>query len=413
MLAVAARADVVVSTLDGKRPRRGISLAGDARELRLHTAEVPVIKLATANVVEIVTVPQPAPPPVTARPFEVRLTDGTRVRGLLGEGPNDTLRLLNPLLRATAGRPLYIPLDDVVSVRRVDGRKIPGAARLVPAAEDDVAYRLSGSAVPGVVERFTAKGVVIVRSRARTVPYDKLAAVFIDNRPAPRPAALHLVARLADGSALVLKGDFTIGQGTLSGESPTGLVVRIPVAQLAALGFMGGSFVHLSDMSVAKVKREPFFPIPEGPAHKAMLEFICPVRLDASPDGRPITVSGRRYFKGIGVRPTTALTYKLDGRFRFFQSMCGIDDEIFRPGYGRGVGTGSVVFQVYADGRKVYSSPEVVRGGEQPQRVRLDVSGVQQLRLVVSLVPAEKMPKGRPDSPELDNAVWARPLLIR
>ena len=27
--------------------------------------------------------------------------------------------------------------------------------------------------------------------------------------------------------------------------------------------------------------------------------------------------------------------------------------------------------------------------------------------------PFEKMPGGVPDSPELDNAVWARPLLIR
>ena len=72
-----------------------------------------------------------------------------------------------------------------------------------------------------------------------------------------------------------------------------------------------------------------------------------------------------------------------------------------------------MVFAIYADGKKIYESPEVVRGGQEPQRVRVDVSGVQQLRLVVGLVPAAKMPKGHPDSPELDNAVWARPLLIR
>ena len=45
--------------------------------------------------------------------------------------------------------------------------------------------------------------------------------------------------------------------------------------------------------------------------------------------------------------------------------------------------------------------------------VRVPVEGSKTLTLVVSLVPPEKTPKGAPDTPELDNAVWARPLLIR
>ena len=175
---------------------------------------------------------------------------------------------------------------------------------------------------------------------------------------------------------------------------------------------MGGSFVHLSDIKPT-ILRKPFFPLPKGPGEAAMLEFVCPVRVDKSPDGRPITLDKRRYFKGFGVRPHTELTFQLAGKFRTFQTLCGIDDEIFLPNYGRGAGAGSVVFSVFGDDNKVLFRSARVVGGKKPQAVRVDVTGMQTLRLVVTLVPDTLMPKGRKDSPELDNAVWARPLLIR
>jgi hypothetical protein len=44
--------------------------------------------------------------------------------------------------------------------------------------------------------------------------------------------------------------------------------------------------------------------------------------------------------------------------------------------------------------------------------VSVPVEGARTLTLVVSLV-SPALAKGTPDTPELDNAVWARPLLIR
>ena len=64
------------------------------------------------------------------------------------------------------------------------------------------------------------------------------------------------------------------------------------------------------------------------------------------------------------------------------------------------------------DGKEVYVSPPQL-GGRDPARVKLDVAGAKTLTLEVGLLPKSKMPKGVIDSPELDNAVWARPLLIR
>ncbi len=410
-LTAPAWADFVVNTLDGKAPLRGISLNANARTVSLASAEGPVVKVPTANVIEVVAVPQPQRPPVGSRPFEVRLVDGTKLRGVLEAAQkNNFVRLRSPLLET----PLDIDIERfVLGVHRVDNERIPGASLIARVRDDDVVYRLSGAKTRGTVERFTATGVVVARDLGpRTIKYSDLAAVFIDNTPTRALEGLHVVVRLADGSAIVLTKDFTVARGELAGQTPSGFPFRVETRHIAALGFMGGSFVHLSDMKPA-IARKPFFPLPEGPGGAAMLDFICPVRIDESPDGRPITLNKRRYFKGIGVRPHTELTFRLDGKFSSFQTLCGIDDEIFLPGYGRGAGAGSVVFSVFGDGDKLlFRSPRVV-GGKQPQSVRVDVTGMHTLKLVVALVPKEWMPKGRKDSPELDNAVWARPLLIR
>jgi hypothetical protein len=203
-----------------------------------------------------------------------------------------------------------------------------------------------------------------------------------------------------------------VAAGQLRGQTPSGIAVLVPTSKIAALSFLGGAFVHVSDLEPAEVKRTPFFPILEGPAVDATLDFLCPVRVDRSPDGHVISLKGHRYYKGIGVRPTTELTFALGGRFKAFEAVCGIDDEVLGPDYGHGAGTGSVVFAVKVDGRVAFESPPV-EGGREPVRARVPIEGAKTLTLVVSLVPPEKSPKGSADSPELDNAVWARPLLIR
>lgn len=413
LLAATAAGDVVVTTLDGGEPARGISLTADAKRISVHAASGQVVEIATRDVVEILSVPAPARPAPATRPFQVELTDGSRLRGVLEAAPGGWLRLRSPMLRQTGGH-LDIPFEKIRAVERVAGADVPGASRLVRIPGRDAAYRLDGGRVEGFVAEFGASSVVLERDELKpvSIEYAELAALFIDNPETALPKELHVVARMADGSALRLGPDFGVARGVLSGTTPAGVAVQAPAAQLAALGFQGGRFVHVSDLEPARAERKPFFPIPEGPAAAAMLDFVCPVRIDQSPDGGAITLSGQRYFKGLGVRPHTELTYALDGGYTRFVSDCGIDDEVLGSGYGRGAGTGSVVFRVLVDGKEAFESAPVA-GGKPPVRVDVDVTGARSLTLVVALVPAAKMPNGVPDSPELDNAVWARPLLIR
>ena len=247
---------------------------------------------------------------------------------------------------------------------------------------------------------------------ARTIPYDDLAALFIDNAAGPARTGLFAVARMYDGSTFVLQEGFSIKKGILHGKTSAGIVIEAPASKLVALGFRGGRFEHLSDRAPERVERTPFFPLPEGSAKGVMLDFVCPVRMDRSPDNRRITLGGRQFFKGIGVRPTTALTWKLESGLRRFEALCGIDDEVLGPGYGRGAGSGSVIFVVELDGKEAWRSG-VVKGGEPPQRANVSIGNARSLTLRVIVVPKAQMPGGREDSTELDNAVWARPLLIR
>lgn len=406
-----------MTTLEGAEPVRGISLTADEKTVSVQTAAGTSVQIPAAQVVEIVTVPPPAAPLPAVYPFEVEMDDGSRLRGALA-APADAdtgekVRLKSAVLFESGGS-LDIPLDVVLAVRRADGAEMPGASRLVRIPEQDAAYRLRGARVEGTLKAFTNAGVEIDRGDLGTddIPYKDLAAVFLDNGRKPLPDELRVVARLADGSAAVLTRGFRVAAGQLHGETPGGLVLRIPTSRIAALSFLGGSFVHLSDLTPTETKREPFFPLPEGPAAEATLDFLCPVRIDRSPDNNVITLGGQRYFKGIGVRPRTELTFDLGQRFKTFEALCGIDDEVLGPGYGRGAGTGSVVFTVKVDGR-VAKETEPVQGGRDPVVVKLPVEGAKTLTLVVSLVPPEKTAKGALDTPELDNAVWARPLLIR
>lgn len=110
---------------------------------------------------------------------------------------------------------------------------------------------------------------------------------------------------------------------------------------------------------------------------------------EADGDGTRMRINGKRYDKGIGTHSYSEVRYDLDGEFRSFVSDVGIDDE---------VGTaGSVVFQVYADGTKLFDSG-VMTGRSAFKRVNVDVAGRQELRLIV---------RDAGDGTDNDHADWA------
>ncbi|NOT59384.1 MAG: hypothetical protein HOP19_04070, partial [Acidobacteria bacterium] len=114
-----------------------------------------------------------------------------------------------------------------------------------------------------------------------------------------------------------------------------------------------------------------------------------------SADGRTITLNGVAYAKGLGVHAASDLRFNLNGEYQTFLSDIGLDDEVGN--------NGSVVFQVWADGAKLYDSG-LMKGSAATKRFTLDVAGKRELRLVVT---------NGGDNLSYDHADWANARLMR
>lgn len=125
-----------------------------------------------------------------------------------------------------------------------------------------------------------------------------------------------------------------------------------------------------------------------------------PVELDmsngelAAGDGRALTLDGKRYGKGLGVHAASEVRYPLKKLCSSFEASLGVDDEVGQ--------LGSVVFEVWGDGRRLYQS-RLMTGSSRTRSVKLSVSGVVELSLVV-------LEGG--DGNNYDHADWANARLL-
>ena len=109
--------------------------------------------------------------------------------------------------------------------------------------------------------------------------------------------------------------------------------------------------------------------------------------------GNTITLGGVQYASGIGVNSYSGVEYNLGGVCSRFQATIGIDDEVGN--------SGTVIFQVFADGTKIYDSG-VITGSSAPRPIDLDVTGVRRLTLGMG---------SDDDGTSNDHADWANALV--
>ncbi len=126
----------------------------------------------------------------------------------------------------------------------------------------------------------------------------------------------------------------------------------------------GSTISYLSDMAWTSMTNG------WGPAEKNMSNGG-----QAAGDGRTISIRGTTYSKGLGVHAASDLKYNVAGTCSTFISDIGIDDEV--------APNGSVIFQVWADGAKLYDSG-LVNASMPPKSVSVGITGKQQLELVVA-----------------------------
>ncbi|MGW7007260.1 NPCBM/NEW2 domain-containing protein [Streptomyces sp. NPDC054933] len=140
---------------------------------------------------------------------------------------------------------------------------------------------------------------------------------------------------------------------------------------------------------------------PTGTSYTSDLNWLAasngwgPVEKDTSNgeanagDGRPITIGGTVYPKGLGTNAPSEITYYTGGRCTAFRAQVGVDGEV--------AGRGSVTFEVWADGKRA-ATTGLLTGGHPAQPLTAAISGAQTIRLVVT---------DGGDGPDYDHADWA------
>jgi hypothetical protein len=104
------------------------------------------------------------------------------------------------------------------------------------------------------------------------------------------------------------------------------------------------------------------------------------VAKDANSRQEWIVTDGVRYRKGLGTRAPSEVVYDLGGKYAALEAVVGLDDA-----NAGGKPCPAVVFEVFLDGKKVFSSGPVAPG-QKGQPVRVPCRQAKELRLVVSVV---------------------------
>ncbi len=114
---------------------------------------------------------------------------------------------------------------------------------------------------------------------------------------------------------------------------------------------------------------------------------------DKSVGGAPLKVAGQTFENGIGTHADSQLAINVFGTATHFSTLVGVDDEVG--------GKGSVVFEIYVDGKLVATSG-TMHGGNKPKKLEADITGAKQIALVV---------QSNDDGIDSDHADWLQPTL--
>jgi len=281
-----------------------------------------------------------------------------QLRAVLLNAPTDALRhtkFLSKLLSDTT------PLDQVYLT---NGDALSGRVTEIsssPAADETVVLLLMAG-----------------QSETVEVPSKKIAGIRWKSTRIDAAEGM-LVVGLRDGSSLDTNS-LSTADGRFSAKLACGISISGEISDVVHLRSLGSRVIYVTDIEPDDYRHEPY------------LDIKWPYRRDRNVLGGPLVVKGHAYAKGVGVTTAARLSYQVPpDRLRFAASVA-VDDAA--------EGRGSVVFRVYlrngGDWQLAFSSP-VVRGGEVPQALSVDLAGAKEIALVTDYA-------DRGD--ELDYADW-------
>jgi hypothetical protein len=147
----------------------------------------------------------------------------------------------------------------------------------------------------------------------------------------------------------------------------TGSAVTIPLDEAAALDFGQGKVTFLSQLTPREKEHSTYF--------GSELDVVFDVRIDHSDAGpkTPIRIDRQVYQRGLVIHSKTKLVYRLNGDYRRFVTVAGIE-QLVRP-------DGQVTLTISGDGKQLFDRK--ITGQDPPIPLDLDVAGVRDLTIFV------------------------------
>jgi hypothetical protein len=124
----------------------------------------------------------------------------------------------------------------------------------------------------------------------------------------------------------------------------------------------GGRRVFLSELDPSVVEEIGAFGV------------VWPHKRDRNLDDSPLRLGGVRYERGVVVHSQARLAWKLNGTYTRLRTLVGIADLVGDQG--------DCAASLIIDGKEVWSKSSV-RGGENPHKIDLDLTGAKTLELKV------------------------------
>lgn len=230
--------------------------------------------------------------------------------------------------------------------------------------ETDRALLVNGDVITGIMKRMNARTVAF-DAKVGPVDLDRRQLVALAFNPAlinpPRHTGLRSLVGLEDGTRVIAES-MTLNQAKAEIHLTDKLTLEAAPESVVWLQPLGGRCVYLSDLE------------PLGYRHIPFLELAWNYRRDRNAGGGPLACGDRQVAKGLGMHSASRITYAVEKGARRFRARVGVDDSTEKRG--------SVTFRVYVDGDLRYSSP-MVRGGDHPLDVSVEVAGARRLSLLV------------------------------
>jgi hypothetical protein len=144
--------------------------------------------------------------------------------------------------------------------------------------------------------------------------------------------------------------------------------VKLPLEKVRSLDFSQGKVRYLSQMEPREYKFTPYF---DDDVERELFHY----RRDRNQEGGPLRLGGKTYNRGLWIHSRTFLRYRINGEYRRFQAVMGIDEGIARYRMG------DVHVVISGDGKSLLTAD--VRGSDDPKLIDLDVTGVRDLEILV------------------------------